>query len=139
MNRVHDYIGFAVRFLGFGYMALWPLTAADGGLAALDLSSLCVRPLALVGTLCHLSPALHLSPGLHLIGTISAGSVLTGLALRPWRRWRRKRDSAADIARLDIEARLKPVRRPPPPPPPPPRRYVRPRSQFGLRGAPHAS
>lgn len=135
MNRVHDYIGFAVRFLGFGYMALWPLTAPDGGLAALDMSFLCVRPLALVGALCHLSPALQLSPGLHLVGTLSAASVLTGLALRPLRRWRRKGLSGEGKASPDIGVRLKQVHRPPPPP----RRYVRPRSQFGLRGAPHAS
>ncbi|MDI1346807.1 MAG: hypothetical protein PSV22_22330 [Pseudolabrys sp.] len=134
MNRVHDYIGFAVRFLGFGYMALWPLTAADGGFAAFDLSSLCDRPFAL-DALCQLSPAWHLSPGLHLAGTTSAAYVLMALALRPLRRWRRNGAAGAGNARPDIGARLKLVRRPPPPPPP--RRYVRPRSQFGLRGAPH--
>jgi len=133
MNRVHDYIGFAVRFLGLGYMALWPLTAADGGFAAFDLSFLCVRASAL-DALCQLSPALHLSPGLHLIGASSAACVLGALAVRPLRRWRRKGASAASIAGPDIVARLKLVRRPPPPPP---RRYVPRRSQFGLRGAPH--
>ena len=133
MNRVHDYIGFAVRFLGFGYMALWPLTAADGGFAAFDLSSLCDRPIAL-DALCQLNPALHLSPGLHLIGASSAACALVMLALRPLRRWRQKGTAGADIAGPDIVARLKLVRRPPPPPP---RRYVPRRSQFGLRGAPH--
>jgi hypothetical protein len=133
MNRVRNYIGFAVWFSGLGYMALWPLTAADGGLAVLDFSFLCDRPFAL-DALCQLNPAWQLSPGLHLAGTTSAAYVLMALALRPLRRWRRKRASAADIARLDIEARLKLVRRPLPPPP---GRYVRPRSQFGLRGAPH--
>jgi hypothetical protein len=135
MNRVHDYIGFAVRFLGFGYMALWPLTAADGGFAAFDLSSLCDRPIAL-DALCQLNPELQLSPGLHLAGTLSAAYVLMALALRPLRRWRQKGTSGTTKAGPDIIARLKLKRRPPAPPP---RRYVRPRSQFGLRGAPHPS
>jgi hypothetical protein len=134
MNRVHDYIGFAVRFLGIGYMALWPLTAADGGFSALDMSFLCVRPSAL-DALCQLNPALQLPPGLHLIGTSSAACVLGALALRPLRRWRRNRAAAANMPGPAIVARLKLVRRPPPAPPP--RRYVPPRSQFGLRGAPH--
>jgi len=136
MNRVHDYIGFAVRFLGIGYMALWPLTAADGGFTAFDMSFLCVGSSAL-DALCRLNPALQLSPGLHLIGTSSAAYVLGALALRPLRRWRRSRAAAANMAGPDILARLKLVRRPRPGPAP--RRYVPPRSQFGLRGAPHRS
>ncbi len=34
MNRVKDYVQFAVWFVGLGYMALWPLTAHDHGIAA---------------------------------------------------------------------------------------------------------
>jgi hypothetical protein len=35
MNRVKDYVQFAVRFVGLGYLALWPVTAHDNGIAAL--------------------------------------------------------------------------------------------------------
>lgn len=103
MNRVRDYIGFALWFLGLGYMALWPLTV---------------------------HAALHLSPGLHLVGMLSSAWVMAGLALRPVRRWRRSRaavddrvSSGASPPRLARSA-------------PPPRRYVKPRSHFGLRGVP---
>lgn len=131
MNLVRDYVGFAVRFVGLGYMALWPLTAAGEGVADVDLSFLCGGTFAP----CHWSPALHLSPGLHIAGTLSAAFVLLLLLLRPLRRWWQNRTATAKIAGPDIIARLKLVRRPRPAPLP--RRYVPRRSEFGLRGAPH--
>lgn len=105
MNRVRDYMGFALWFLGLGYMALWPLTAHD---------------------------AVHLSPGLHLVGTVASVWVVAGLALRPIRRWRRSRAAVNEPVSLGaISPRLaRPAR------PLPPRRYVKPRSHFGLRGVP---
>ena len=130
MNLVRDYIGFAVRFVGLGYMALWPLTAAGEGVADVDLSFLCGGILAP----CRWSPALHLSPGLHIAGTLSAAFVLGVLALRLLRRVRRKQPPDAVYAKPDIAGRLKLKRRPPAPPP---RRYVPRRSEFGLRGTPH--
>lgn len=111
MNRVGEYIRFAVGFSGLGYLVLWPLTAHD---------------------------VLHLSPGLHLAGMMSSACVVIGLALRPLRRRLRPKPSAApmvtpvQLARLRLVARILP-----PAPPPPPRRYVQPRSHFGLRNAPH--
>ncbi len=103
MNRVLDYMGFALWFLGLGYMALWPLTAHD---------------------------ALYLSPGLHLVGMLASVWVLAGLALWPIRRSRR---SLAAVNKRASSGTLKPRSARPPPPP---RRYVKPRSHFGLRGMP---
>ena len=137
MNLVRDYVGFAVRFVGAGYMALWPLTAPGDGFLLPDLSLLCGGALVPADVLCRWSPALHLSPGLHIAGTLSAAFVLMLLTLRLLRLLRRvRRNEPPDIgpAKPDIAARLKLKRRPPAPPP---RRYVPRRSQFGLRGAPH--
>ena len=103
MNRVQDYIGFALWFVGLGYMALTPLTAHD---------------------------ALHLSPGLHVAGMLASAWVLAGLVLWPIRRWRRSRAAVRDPS-LSGTVQLRPKR-----PAPPPRRYVKPRSHFGLRGVP---
>ena len=107
MNRVRDYIRFAVGFSGFGYIVLWPLTAYDVG---------CVT--------------LRLSPGLHLTGIMASACVLISLALRPVRRWRRSRAAVSDR----VSSGALPPR--PARPGPPPRRYVKPRSNFGLRGVP---
>lgn len=115
MNRVGEYIRFAVCFSGVGYLVLWPLTAHGDGFAALGLSFVCGQPFALAEFVCGSRPALHLSPGLHLAGMMSSTCVLICLVLRPLRRWRGR--AAGERA-------------------PTPRRYVRPRSHFGLRGAP---
>ncbi len=106
MNRVRDYINFAVCFSGLGYIVLWPLTAYD---------------------------ALHLSPGLHLAGMMASAFVMISLVLRPLRR--RLRGRAAAPSQLSPLARLR-LDRIGRSAPPPPRRYVRPRSHFGLRDAP---
>ena len=29
MNRIKDYIGFAIWFAGLGYVALWPVSSPD--------------------------------------------------------------------------------------------------------------
>lgn len=108
MNRVKDYIRFAVWFSGLGYIALWPLTAHG---------------------------ALHLSPGLHLAGMMASACVVICSVLRPLRplrRWLRGRAAApsqpSPLARLRLGRKSRPA--------PPPHRYVRPRSHFGLRDAP---
>jgi hypothetical protein len=109
MNRVGEYIRFAVWFTGLGYIALWPLTA-------------------------HVDVALNLSPGLHLAGMASSGCVLICLVLRPLRRRKRARaDAAAALTpQAIVQSRIGKGSATPAPP----RRYVRPRSHFGLRGAP---
>ena len=129
MNRVRDYFGFATWFLGLGYIVLWPLTAHDDGLALLDFLSVCDRHFVVAELICASHGALQLSPGLHLVGMVAAAGVLLGLLLRPIRRWLRTR---ATVNRLgSMLPRRHTARRAPPP-----RRYVKPRSQFGLRGAP---
>ena len=110
MNRVGEYIRFAMWFTGLGYVVLWPLTAYDVG----------VR--------------LHLSPGLHLAGMMSSTGVLICLLLRPLRRRWRARAAGAGAAPPPAMVRLRIGKKSAPPPP---RRYVRPRSHFGLRGARH--
>ena len=137
MNRVKEYIRFAVWFSGVGYAGLWPLTAQDDGLAAVNMSFIC-HPLPLLDFMCGSRAALHLSPGLHLAGMMSSASVVICVLLRPLRRRLRPAPSATprvtplQLARLRLVARILPK-----PAPPPPRRYVRPRAHFGLRNAPH--
>jgi hypothetical protein len=114
MNRVAEYIRFVMWFMGLGYAGLWPFTAYD-------VADLGVR--------------LQMSPGLHLVGMMAASGVAICLLLRPLRRrWRRARATGADTPALQPVVRLRLLRKPPPPPP---RRYVRPRTHFGLRNAPH--
>lgn len=112
MNRVGEYIRFVMWFMGLGYAVLWPFTAYDG-----------------------LGVRLQLSPGLHLVGMLAASGVAICLLLRPLRRWRRSREpgAAASAPSAQPAVHLRLLRKPPPPP----RRYVRPRTHFGLRNAPH--
>ncbi len=138
MNRVKDYIRFTVWFVGLGYVALWPLTVHDNGVAVIA-AALCGQSLAPMDLVCASAPALRLSPGLHLLGQMSAFCVFVRLLLRPLRRFRIvRKDGAApgpsvpsapavrwpDIHRRNHDAA-------------PPPRAVRPRRHFGLRGAPH--
>ena len=108
MNRVGEYIRFAMWFMGLGYGVLWPFTAYDD-----------------------LGVRLQLSPGLHLVGMLASSGVLICILLRPLRRWRLVRAKDADAAPQPVVP-LRLLRKPPPPP----RRYVRPRTHFGLRNAP---
>lgn len=113
MNRVGEYIRFVMWFMGLGYAVLWPFTAYDG-----------------------LGVRLQLSPGLHLVGMLAASGVAICLLLCPFlRRWRRARvtGAAASAPATQPAVHLRLLRKPPPPP----RRYVRPRTHFGLRNAPH--
>lgn len=133
MNRVTDYMRFAMWFLGLGYIALWPVTAQDNAFAPMGLSFICGQ-LALPDFLCGTQAGLRLSPGLHLAGMTSSACVLICLVLRPLRRRFRGRANGSAKAMASPVARLRLGKRRAPPPP---RRYVPPRSHFGLRGAPH--
>jgi hypothetical protein len=133
MNRIKDYIGFAIWLLGIGYIVFWPFTSSDNGVP-FAASLICQFPwLAL---LCHLPHPLTLPPGLQLIGLLSAGWVCLRLATRAIvRLWRARvhRASAASALNARIPAALlrpslrKPIS---------PLRQVKPRSRFGLRGTP---
>ena len=146
MIRVKDYIQFAVRFVGLGYIALWPLTAHDNGIAAylatFNAFAVCGQSFAVVDLICDPPQLLSLSPGLHLIGMLSAAYVMSRLLLRKLcRRSQGRRPVRGPTATSDPapqptvplsqSLRHRFTQQPPPP------RAVRPRSHFGLRGAPH--
>ena len=107
MNRVRDYLGFAVWFAGLGYIAMWPLGRAEH----LTLPRACTR-----------SP----SP----LGACSFPCACVCARLQPAAR----RASAARALRARAttgrRAAAAAARRPTP------LRTVKPRSQFGLRGTP---
>lgn len=129
MNRVQDYVQFSVRFAGLGYIALWPLTVHDGAIAELEASLICGGRF-LTEVICRLPQPFALPPGLHLMGLASALAVV---ALCLWRRLIRLRSlrrplpvqSAATVPLARKPAGL--TERP---------RPVKPRREFGLRGAP---
>jgi len=129
-NRVVDYCWFAVRFIGLGYLAVWPFATAN----PLGLTRLC-RPEALPWRLlCHWPQLVHLTPGLHLIGLLCAGLLAGHLALRLAARIKRARAARANAERaltLRVPAAL--TRTPPFEAPLP---KVKPRSEFGLRSGP---
>jgi hypothetical protein len=126
MNRVRDYLQFAVCFAGIGYIVLWPLTAHEGAIAGLEASMICGGRL-LTDAICRLPQPLTLSPGLHLIGFVSALAVVAHCILRRLMRLRAPpADAARVVSRPAMAAALREKPRP-----------VKPRRQFGLRGVPH--
>jgi len=125
VNRVGDYCGFTMRFVGVGYIALLPLAAPPAADAA------CQRT-APEHYLCYLPHMFSLPPGLHVLGIICAGSLGIYLIVRRLSRWRRDRVQRALTLMARMPASLtRPSRRPPV-------RPVKPRSHFGMRGGvPH--
>jgi hypothetical protein len=132
MNRLRDYVGFAVWFAGAGYVAIWPLSASGTSGALFGAPLLCHTPPAfgLLAGLCHTPHPLTLSPTLHVLGLASAIIVTVRLACRALRRIRRARASEAPA--------LHRIRMAPPPVPrpelSPPLPRVKQRREFGLRG-----
>jgi hypothetical protein len=130
LNRVGDYSGFVIRFLGVGYIVLWPLIEPT----PLAASVLCgaAQPLAFV---CNLPHVISLPIGLHVIGIVCAACVGLALAARPVARWRRERTQRSVLLAARVPAaakrsfRQKPSR---------PYRRVRARDHFGLRNAPRS-
>lgn len=136
MNRTKDYTGFAIRFTGLGYMALWPLSSPGSGGDLFGASLICrADAVALLDFLCHAPHPLQLSPALHVLGVMSAMFVVAQFSLRAIGRARRKHaaatvDASALVARLPAKV-LRPRKAAGPP------RPVKPRAHFGLRGLPH--
>ncbi|MDO9411259.1 MAG: hypothetical protein Q7T81_01615 [Pseudolabrys sp.] len=127
MNRVQDYIRFAVGFTGVGYIVLWPMTAQDDGVAAMSL--VCGPSFTLSDFICAPRVGLPLSPGLHLAGMMSLTCVLVFLTLRLVRRMVQKdAQTPMTLVRRRFARRNAA---------PPPHRYVRPRTHFGLRNLPY--
>ena len=135
MNRIKDYIGFALWFAGLGYIMLWPITSPELGGKPFGASIFChATPLATLDFLCNSALPLQLPPNLHVLGFLSALFVIVRMLLRAFKRSRR----AARTLGADMSA---PVTRLPDSPPPrrkPMRRLrpVKPRTHFGLRGMP---
>jgi hypothetical protein len=126
VNRVCDYCGFAMRFVGVGYIALLPLaTPAPVATAA------CHTPLP-QDYLCYLPHMFRLPLGLHVLGVICAGGLGIYLVVRRLSRWQRDRAQRASTLAARMPASLtRPSRRTP-------MRTVKPRSHFGMRGGvPH--
>ena len=138
MNRARDYINFAVKFVGFGYIVLWPLSVANTSGDVFGAAFVCGGRLgAAVSHLCGLPHPFRLSLGLHVVGALFAALALLHLAALALRARRKPREDAAPSAAVPV-AVVKPrkarfhLR-----PPPTPRKLGRPRQEFGLRGVPH--
>jgi hypothetical protein len=137
MNRTKDYIGFAVRFAGLGYIVLWPLSSPDGSGKLFGASLVCRDgAFALMDLLCHLPHPLRLSPALHAVGFLSALFVIARLLLWAIRRVRRPAGGVAVDASV-LAAHIPALRRPRRRKPLGPLRPIKPRANFGLRGVPH--
>jgi hypothetical protein len=108
MGRYRDNFRFAVQFFGSIYLLLWPVSTPGHG-EPFGGAFVCDVALAFA---CRLPHPLHFGIGVHLAGALCAVLTLGGFATRVMSRAHRRR-------------------------PPPPRKWVRPRSQFGLRGVPH--
>jgi hypothetical protein len=86
MNRVWDYAGFAVWFVGLGYIAVW--FVPDHG---------------------------SLSPALHVVGLTAAGLVAVRLMVLAIARLRRPAAGVAPVAARKPHAMVKPRAEPPRP------------------------
>ena len=129
-NRVGDYCAFAVRFVGLGYLVLWPLASPD----PFGLARFCRSDAPYL--LCHWPHPIELTPGLHLIGVFCAGAIGIHLLLRGLARLRRAQAQRAQAAMaLDARVPAALLRRPQRPQFQAPLPRVKPRSQFGLRAA----
>lgn len=137
MNRIRDYIGFAIWFAGLGYVALWPVTSPDSDGRPFGASIICHDvSLSVLDLLCNSAHPLQLPPNLHALGLMSALIVALRLLYFAFRRSRRvvvapTIDISALLAQLPqmmpAPRRRKPVR---------PLRPIKPRAHFGLRGTP---
>ena len=136
MNRVSEYMRFSVWFVGLGYGVLWPVSSVGDSGEPLGASLFCGdggSPLAEL--LCRAPHPLQLPPPFHAIGVLAAALViLLLLPLRMTVRWRRPAAVAVASSLLAIRIpavlprpRRRKLSRP--------RRPVKPRAQFGLRGA----
>jgi len=130
MKRVQEYLGFAVWFVGIGYVVLWPLASSADG-TPFGGSFVCGT--GALAVLCDFEHPLTLPLGLHVLGALSAMAMIGQLSCRTLRRLRwpagfnavasGPRPPAA-IDRLSGRSTLRVARR------------IKPRSEFGLRRTP---
>ena len=138
LNRFKDHLGFAVQFVGLGYIALWPVsTPAAGDLFGASL--LCKGGDGTFAIVCTLPHPLQFGIGLHFAGALCAAVLMfLSRAVRRVRGRRLARPAApaeAPPAPIATPVAYKPRARRRPMPPP--RKVVEPRTHFGLRGVPH--
>lgn len=139
MNRVKDYSGFAIGFVGLGYIVLWPLSSPGAGGELFGAALICGdTTFALLHLVCQLPHPLQLSPQLHVLGFVSAMVVMARFSLYGLRRTRRARRKPAagaidaPVLAARLPAKVTRSRRPAAP-----LRPVKPRTHFGLRGVRH--
>jgi hypothetical protein len=124
INRIKDYLAFALWFAGLSYLALWLVSARDQGLAT------CQSLPMLAHRVCEVMRDPALPPGLHAIGLVAVmvvsvhGVWLTARAMR--RRWRRQMSPPNPEPSTRRNPVMAPQRLR--------RSNIRPRQQFGLRG-----
>jgi len=137
MNRIKDYARFVIWFAGLGYMALWPVSSPDLSGKPFGASIVCQDgALALLASLCNSAHWLELPPALHAMGSLSAIVVAVRLLFYAFKRWRRL--AGTGVAQVTAPAAPMPAAAAPSwRNPAHPLRPVKPRTHFGLRGAPH--
>jgi len=137
MNRIREYTGFAIGYLGLGYIVLWPLSGADHSGQPFGASLVCGdTSWLLLDFICHSEHRLQMSPSLHALGLMSTSLVTLRVLFYALKRTRRAViPPAVDISMM--LARLPKMNSPPRRTRPPAQRaVVKPRAQFGLRGVP---
>jgi hypothetical protein len=136
VNRFKGYLGFAVWFVGLGYVALWPLAASGYGGTLFGASLLCggsdthLFGANVLAMLCHVKHPLTLPPTLHVMGF--SATIVAGLRFIYRTLYRYRRARAVAMAAPSVELPTAMVRRQPPLRLP--RRFP-PRRHFGLRSA----
>ncbi len=127
MNRFWDYFGFAVWFIGLGYIVMWPLTMSDFGQTA-SAATICGGGALPPGLLCDSARGLMLPPGLHLAGGLAAIFVTLRLLTMAIKRAIRGGKAPAVTPAVVPPAQGRAPRRS--------LSRIKPRTHFGLRGSP---
>lgn len=132
MNRVRDYFGFAVRFVGLGYIVMWPFAAIGASGVPFGASSLCAgASTGVLRLLCHAPHIVPLPLSLHLLGALSAVAAVLQVLYEYVHRVHAPRAAGAapDELRGAPQAAARRIRLADLP-------RVQPRRHFGLRSAP---
>src|SRR5690348_17534584 len=98
MNRLKDYLGFAVQFVGLGYIVLWPASTPGNG-EMFGAGFLCGGRVAdLLDLVCRMPHPLRLGIGLHAAGALCAVLAVPYLIVRAAGRLRRRGAATTETA-----------------------------------------